>query len=78
MEANFILALAVAFCSLIVSTFGLGFWINGQFSALRAHIDRKVNEHETDDVTRFNEIGIRLLKLELKLDRDGKEIADYG
>lgn len=68
------------------TAFASGKWIGGRFNkienAFRDKMDEVktsfrdlMDEHEKADAARFESMGLRLLKVELELDKEGRHVA---
>ncbi len=61
--------------SYTASLCGLVWWLASQFSSVRSTIAEKITAHEQRDEERFNILGMRLLKVEIMTDPNGKFVA---
>lgn len=56
-------------------SFGGAIWLTGKFDEVKDTFRELLAKHEELDNERFNAIGFRLLKVEIELDKDGRNIA---
>lgn len=76
-EARDLLYVAAGLFGAFSCTASLAWWLRGQFFDLKETFTSAMTRHEQEDTERFDQLNIRLMKLEIAQDNEGRNIAQH-